>query len=218
MSNETPVPVISSVYGFIAAGLVASGRIEASRVSAPVKCIHVEIDGEPPDLALVDAVLLVDDAVGNYMPFEPARLRRLLLARAEPTAVGMSPIGGLLLPCGMQDDFGVEVVCTAPGDGSRPLLAPISPGLFRTVHVASARRIPLGEEVAIQGAGVLAFDGDRERALAPGQEARLSIRRDGPRVIDVDAALVAAARAGVFVDRDHWHDGFDHALGDLDCC
>jgi hypothetical protein len=152
------------------------------------------------------------------MPFEPARLRRLLLARAEPTAVGMSPIGGLLEPCGVQDDFGVEVACTSPGNGSRPLLAPISPGLFRTVHVASARRVPLGEEVTIEGAGVLAFDGDRERALAPGQRARLWVRRDGPRVIDVDVALVAAARAGVFVDRDHWHDAFDRALGDLDCC
>ena len=73
-------------------------------------------------------LLLVDDAVGNYMPFDPSRLRHLVLARAEPTAVGMSPIGGLLEPCAAPDDFGVEVTCGAAGNGARPLLAPISPG------------------------------------------------------------------------------------------
>ena len=85
-----PVPVEATAAG-IAAGLVASRRIEAEAAVVASKCIHVEIAGAPADLALIDAVLLVDDSVGNYMPFEPARLRRLVLARAEPTAVGMSP-------------------------------------------------------------------------------------------------------------------------------
>jgi hypothetical protein len=67
-------------------------------------------------------------------------------------------------------------------------------------------------------AGVLAFEGDRERTLAPGQRATLRIVRDGPRVIDVGAALAEAARSGAFVDAGHWHDAFDRALGDLDCC
>ena len=216
-NNVFPVSVEATAAG-IAAGLVASGRIQTDDVIRASKCIHVEIDGEPADLALIDAVLLVDDAVGNYMPFEPGRLRRLVLARAEPTAVGMSPIGGLLTPCHASDDFGVEVACSAPGNGTRRLLAPISPGLFRTVHIESARRIELGEQVVVEGPGVLAFDGDRERSLAEGQKARLTVSRDGPRVIDVGAALAAAARAGVFVDHAHWHDGFDQARGELDCC
>lgn len=216
-NNVFPVSVEATAAG-VAAGLVASGRVAAREVAAPAKCVHVEIDGEPPDLALIDAVLLVDDAIGNYMPFEPARLRRVVLARAEPTAVGMSPIGGLLDPCGSGDAFGIDVVCTAPGGGGRPLLAPISPGLFRTVHVEKVRRIALGEQVELAGPGVLAFDGDRERALLPGQRARLTVLRDGPRVIDVAAALAAAARSGHFLDRDHWHDAFDRALGEVDCC
>jgi hypothetical protein len=215
-NNVFPVQVEATAAG-IAAGLVASGRIDAREVVSAAKCIRVEIEGEPSDVALVDVALLVDDSVGNLMPFDPKHLRRLVLARAEPTAVGLSPIGGLLSPCGAGDDFGVEVVCAPPGSGARQLLAPVSPGLFRSVHVAEFRRVALGEAVEVKGPGVLAFDGDRERELAPGQRARLSVLRDGPLVIDVSRALAAAARDGVFVDAGHFHDGLDHATPGT-CC
>lgn len=216
-NNVFPLSVEATAAG-VAAGLVASGSIALADVSRRAKIVEVEIDGEEPDLALIDAVLLVDDAVGNYMPFDPRRIRRVVLARAEPAAVGTSPIGGLLEPCGAEDEFGVEVTCVAAGDGGRPLLAPISPGLFRAVHVREARRLALGEPTRVEGPGVLAFDGDRERMLAPGQVATLTVVRSGPRVVDVNGTLVRAARAGLFLDRDHWHDAFDQALGDLDCC
>jgi hypothetical protein len=154
------------------------------------------------------------------MPFEPKKLRRLVLARAEPTAVGMSPIGGFLHPCGEADDGGVDVTCGAPDAAGRTLLAPVSPGLFRAVRIVASRPLALGEVVAIEGPGVLAFDGDRERTLAPGQRATLRVVRAGPRVIDVAAALGLAAREGVLLDRDHWHDPFDEAFGGggMDCC
>jgi hypothetical protein len=202
----------------LAAGLVASARVPLAEVARPVKVVNAAIDGEEPDLALIDAVLLVDDAVGNFMPFEPRKLRRVVLARAEPSAVGMSPIGGLLHPCGDADEFGVDVTCGAPGDPGRTLLAAISPGLFRTVRIRAARRIALGEVVAVEGPGVLAFDGDRERVIAPGQRALFCVSRDGPRRIDVDAVLARAARDGAFLDRAHWHDAFDDAFGGGDCC
>ena len=180
-NNVFPLHVEATSAG-LAAGLVASARVPLADVSRPVKVVNAEIEGEAPDLALIDAALLVGDAVGNFMPFEPARLRQLVLARAEPAAVGMSPIGGLLHPCGDGDEFGVAVMCGAHGDGGRALLAPISPGLFRTVHVLGVRRLALGEAVTVAGPGVLAFDGDRERALAPGQRAVLTrhARRPAP--------------------------------------
>jgi hypothetical protein len=216
-NNVFPLHVEATAAG-LAAGLVASARVPLAEVSRPVKVVDVAIEGESPDLALIDAALLEGDAVGNFMPFEPSRLRQLVLARAEPAAVGMSPIGGLLHPCGDGDDFGVAVRCGAHEDGGRVLLAPISPGLFRTVHVLDARRIALGEVVAPTGPGVLAFDGDRERALVVGQRAELSVSRDGPRRIDVDAALARAAREGALVGRAHWHDAFDESFGGGDCC
>jgi len=215
-NNVFPVSVEATAAG-AAAGLVASGAVPLAAVSQAQKCVHVAVEGGARDLALVDAVLLVDDAVGNYMPFDATRIRTVLLARAEPTAVGPSALGGLVLPCGAQDDFGVALRCGPASGGGRPLLAPLSPGLFRTVHVEAVRRVALGEDVRVEGPGVLAFDGDRERALAPGQGAVLTLRRDGPRVIDVALALRASADAAAFFDRGHWHDPHDRA-GGFDCC
>ncbi|HTO08655.1 MAG TPA: NAD(+)/NADH kinase [Myxococcota bacterium] len=192
-----------------AAGLVASGAVELGEVSARAKCVRVEIDGEPDDFALVDAAFLVDDHVGNLLPFEPAKLRALVLARAEPTALGMSPIGGLLEPVGAADEAGLFVACAAPGASGRRLLAPVSAGLYRPVNVASHRRIALGETIELRGPGVLAFDGDRERKLGPDQRARLRVLRDGPCVIDVSRALHLAAQRGTFLDRAAWHDAYD---------
>ena len=66
------------------------------------------------------------------------------------------------------------------------------------------------------GPGLLAFDGDRERTLAPGQRARLRVTRSGPHVIDPERALAAAAARGWFEGR-HFHDSLDgrHGPG---CC
>ena len=216
-NNVFPLHVEATGAG-LAAGLVASGRLALDEVSRAVKVVEVRVEGEPPDLALVDAAFLVDDAVGNFMPFEPRKLRHLVLARAEPAAVGMSPIGGLLHPCGADDEFGVEVACGAPDAPGRSLLAPVAPGLFRAVRVRASRTLALGESVALEGPGVLAFDGDRERTLAAGQRATLRVLRDGPRVIDVAAALARAARDGLFLDREHWHDAFDESFGGVGCC
>lgn len=215
-NNVFPLAVEATAAG-AAAGLVASGRVPLDAVSRAQKCVQVEIEGGADDLALIDAVLLADDHVGNLMPFDAERIRRVLLARAEPTAVGISALGGLVLPCGAEDEFGVALCCGPAGGGGRPLLAPLSPGLFRTVYLEEVRRVALGESVRVEGPGVLAFDGDRERRLDAGQRAHWTLRRDGPRVIDVARALTASAHAAAFFDRGHWHDPFDRAAGGR-CC
>jgi len=129
----------------------------------------------------------------------------------------MSPIGGLLHPCGDGDEFGVAVACGAHGDGAARCSRRSRPGCFATVHVLGRAPDRIGRGRERRGAGVLAFDGDRERALAPGQRAALSVSRDGPRRIDVEGALARAAREGALLGRAHWHDAFDDAFGGGDC-
>ncbi len=214
-NNVFPQLVEATTAG-AAAGLVASGRVPLDEVARAAKLVEVSFADGSRDFALVDLALLEGDHLGSMLPFDLTRLRHLVLARSEPTGVGMSPIGGLLHPSGFDDDHGVHVRCTAPGNGGTPLLAPISQGLYRTAQVTDARPIALGEEVAIHGPGVLAFDGDRERALAPGEEARARVVRTGPRMIDVAAALGFAARHGLYENR-HWHDDRGEA-GDFGCC
>jgi len=49
--------------------------------------------------------------------------------------------------------------------------------------------LDLGQSVVIDGPGVLAFDGERDVVLAPGQQVKITLNANGPWVIDPTAAL-----------------------------
>ena len=216
-NNVFPEHVEPTLAG-AAAGLVASGRIPIDEVAPRIKLVRVRYEDGEERLGVIDVVLVRDDHPGSLLPFDAAKIRRVVLARAEPTSVGMSPIGGLLEPCSRDDDFGVVVRCVGHGEGGRPLLVPISPGIYRTAHIEGVDRIALDETVTIEGPGLLEFDGDRERVLEPGEKVEIRVVRDGPRVIDVARTLRAAAERGLYLDRPHWHDEGDLVDGMPGCC
>jgi hypothetical protein len=127
-------------------------------------------------------------------------------------------VGGLLVPCFADDEFGVEVHTRPepnPERSGKSVRAPISPGLYATVGIDGVHRVALDAQVEWSGPGLLAFDGDREIELGPGEAARLRVSRSGPWVIDPDRALRAAAERGLFLDLGHWHDQRGGAGG---CC
>ena len=190
-NNAFPRFVEATVAG-AAAGLVATGKVALSEVSRPAKVVEVTVEGEHDDLALIDAVFVDERVVGSRGLFDPADLRVALLTRAEPASVGISAIGGLLSPCSADDEAGVLVRFAGAGAGRR-LRAPIAPGLYVEVGIGSCVRVGPGEPVEVVGPGILAFDGERHRALQPGQRATLRIDRSGPRVIDTGLALRLAA-------------------------
>ena len=176
----------------VAAGLTARGAF-GDRAWPRCKLLHVSLAGGARDVAVIDAALLADDFIGNMRPFDAAKLRRILLTRAEPDAVGTSPIGGYLEVVEAADDHGLLVSLGA----GRTVTAPLSPGLFRSVRVAAAERVPFEAPIEFRGDGVLALDGDREHRLSPSRPATVVVRRNGPRVVDVAAALREAARRGL---------------------
>ncbi len=195
-NNVFPTMVEATVAGS-AAGLVASGQVPLDRVARQVKAVHVEIEGERDDIALVDAVLAADRFVGSRAIWGGERLREAVVTRAEPSAVGITSIGGLLAPLTPDEDEALHLRL-GPGKGGVSLLAPIAPGLYEPIAVRSHTRLPLGEAITVTGPGVLAFDGERERVLKPGQAATLRVARDGPWVIDVHATLEYAACVGLY--------------------
>ena len=189
-NNVFPTLVEPTIAGMVA-GLGARGRI--TDAAQRCKRLHVRLPNGMADVGLIDAAFLEGDFVGNYLPFNAGKLRRLLLTRAEPDAIGMSPIGGLLEIVEAGDDAGL-LVEMGPG---RTVAAPLSPGLFERVQVKRVTRIPFDTPVVFQGDGVLALDGDRDHRLRPGLAATVSIRRDGPWVIDVAAAMRQAVANGL---------------------
>lgn len=193
-NNVFPQLLEGTVAG-AAAGLIAAGRIAIDRVARQQKLIRVEIDDERDDLALIDAVLSRERFVGARALLAPELLDTALLTRSDPAAVGITSIGGLLQNVARDDDVGLHLKL---GPGGRAIKAPIAPGLYRRVEVADCRTVQLGEAVEMTGPGVLAFDGERDRTLKPGQKARLSVERSGPCVVDVAATLRLAAEKGLF--------------------
>jgi hypothetical protein len=233
-NNVFPVSVEATSAG-LAAGMVATGQVPLHSAAQRCKLLHVQ-GPDWTDLAVIDAVLLHDDHTGNALPFDAARIAAVALTRAEPAAVGMSPLGGFLQPVGFADEGGLLVRCATAweethhaiggaqdqneplarpasdqdqgqgqghGQGQDPaspsarsLQIPLSPGLFGTVRIRTHARLRDGETCTLAGPGVIAFDGDRLHALGAGDAVHITVRRDGPWIIDTGRCLDEAARSG----------------------
>ena len=192
-NNAFPVMREATTAG-AAAGLLASRRVPLEAVAERAKVIHVDIEGEPPDLALIDAVLTHDRFVGARALDDPAKLVAAMLTRADPAGVGMTSVGGFAHPLSERDDAAL----TLRFDGASPrcVVAALAPGRFESIGLGQTRTAMLGEPMRLKGPGVLAFDGERERVLAPGQAATFRTFRDGPWVVDVRRVLARAVACG----------------------
>jgi hypothetical protein len=122
-----------------------------------------------------------------------------MLTRADPSAIGFSAVGGLLHPVTDAEDHGLLVTLCVPADAPTRLRVATAPGHLAVVGIRQHRLVQLGEPVTVNGPAILAFDGERKRRLLEGDRATLTIRRDGPRVIDVGKAMRRAAHAGFFL-------------------
>ncbi|MEQ9450363.1 MAG: NAD(+)/NADH kinase [Pseudomonadales bacterium] len=191
-NNVFPVLAEPTVAGIVA-GLNACGRLTEPTLKERVKVLHIRGDGVG-DVGLIDAVLLRGDHVGNLLPFDGEKIAQMVLTRAEPNSIGMSPIGGYLKPVYAGDDFALKVYLAPEG---QRVTAPLSPGLFAEVKVRSAETIEFGTEVDFVGPGVLALDGDRDLKIAHGATLKVQVRRDGPHVIDIEAAMRWAVSQGI---------------------
>ena len=193
-NNVFPVLAEPTVAGMVAA--LAAKDLLPPELMPRCKLLHVALANGQRDLAVVDAAFLADDFIGNMRPFAAAKLRQLLLARAEPDAIGTSPIGGFLEVVEDADDCGLLV---RMGAGGRDLNVPLSPGHFGRVSVADVQRLPFDVPAVFQGRGVLALDGDRRHRLDNGSPAHVVVRRDGPRVVNIAQAMRYAAAEGLLL-------------------
>ena len=195
-NNVFPRFVEASVAG-AAAGLIASGQMRYQDHCRRCKQIHISL-ASVSETALIDAVLLKNDLLGSLLPFETDNIVSALLARADPASIGVSSIGGFLLPCRHDDEFAVFLEC---GKTGRSITVPISPGLYGDVNVSRIEKVALGKTITIKGPGILAFDGDRTIKLGNGETAILEVRRDGPWIIETAELMSAAAHSGLFESR-----------------
>jgi hypothetical protein len=170
----------------------------------PAKVVRLTVDGpgaEQPlnDMALIDAVAVDDPYVGSFELFNPETLVLAVLTRADPMSIGFAGVGGRVHPVSSSDDAGLLLRFSSAQGCPTVVRAPTAPGHFDNLGLAEVRRLDLGEEVRIDGPVLLAFDGERKRRLVDGTYAVLTVRRDGPRVVDVAAVMEAAVSGGAYI-------------------
>lgn len=205
-NNVFPKMIEATIAG-LAAGLVAGGYGGQAISSAP----RIEVllnkpdgaEGEVDDIALVDAAIYAERFIASRAVWDAEKIREVVLTRTEPGSIGLSSIGPPLLGGKCPPGQGLYLRMSPHG---RPVLAPIAPGLIKTIHVAEHRLLAPGDKVTVSHSEpcVLALDGEREIELQPGSSLHLRLNAHGPRVIDAHKAVELGAAAGVFLRDSHF--------------
>ena len=195
-NNAFAEPVEPTVAG-VAAGFVArAGRRGAARARCirRRKRIVVSVDGRS-DLALVDAVLTTDLAVGGRAVWDPRHVIALMVTQAEPGVLGLSGLVAAVRPVGVLDPRGAYLEMGA----GTPVGALLTPGVITSTESRSVRDMPVGSNMVVGPAtGTVSLDG--ERAFEVRDEAvRMALEAGGPWVVDVRRTLRWAQRRGFFL-------------------
>lgn len=201
-NNAFPEMWEATVAG-TAAGLLATGRIPVDEATYRAKVLRVDA-GAASEIALVDVCVSTVTHVGSRALWQPDTLREVYCAFAEPHAIGLSSIAGLLRPRARTDPDGVLIRLTAPAAAPQTVFAPIAPGVVTAIGVRESRPLPAGvaHPVALDR-GTVAVDGEREIEFGPATPVTVTLAHDGPLVLDVRSVLAAAAARRLLVSETH---------------
>ena len=213
-NNVFPTMVEGTLAG-LAAGLAAQGSLDMGQAAIVSKTVDIYVDGEYRDMALVDVALSRERYVATRAIWDLNTVDEVFLTRAEPLAIGLSSVGARLQPVGMADDVGLQYSIAHRGEdtarvsgqtpggksfqGNQNVLAPIAPGIVSWVPIRQWGLMELGERVEVEPRHcTVALDGERSFSVTSGERLEVEIRRGGPPVIQVGAALRLAAELGLF--------------------
>jgi len=183
-NNVFPEMRETTVAG-IATGLVATGRGGPGALRREAALV-VERPGVGSDLALVDVAVTSERFVGARALWRPETLCELFVTFADPGAVGLSSLAGMLAPGGR----GLHVrIARDPARAEVVLSVPLAPGLVTPIAVAGFDPLEPGVPVALTADGAsVALDGERE-IERHGEDGATVCLAHGPLRIDIDAVM-----------------------------
>lgn len=200
-NNIFPVMIEGTLAG-IAAGLVASGRLTQADAGTVSKTLHINVNGEPTELALVDVAISRERYVATRAIWDLHTVYEVFLTRAEPGGIGLSSVGGRLNPLSMADVGGLHYRMAARDDAAAPratVIAPVAPGMVEPAAIADWNLLYEGVPVTLERRYcTIALDGERSLVVTPEDEVEIVLARDGPPVVQVQRALLRAAQLGLF--------------------
>lgn len=195
-NNAFPQMIEPTVAG-AAAGLAVAGGVPLEDLIAYQSLvIDIDVEGIPTDLALVDVAIVRGDPGGGPSLWSVDGIDQLFTAVAEPWSVGLSALAGLVAPTSRTDDRGV--LLDLDPDAPQRVRAPIAPGHYVEAGLRSVSVVDAGQPVAVRGPAIFAVDGERAGSLAADEWGSMTLRRNGPRVIDIRRTFSLAVRRGHF--------------------
>ncbi len=200
-NNVFPVMVEGTLAG-IAAGLVASGRLELSDTSVVSKILQIRVNGEFREMALVDVAISRERYVATRAIWDLDTVHEVFLTRAEPAGIGLSSVGGRLHPLSLADVGGLRYKLARDADEDAPaatVIAPVAPGIVGPAAIAEWELLQEGIPVPLEPRYcTVALDGERSLTLTPDDEVEIVLARDGPPVVQIQRTLLRAAQQGLF--------------------
>ncbi len=193
-NNVFPESREATIAG-LAVGLVASGKIPAAEATVRNKILRLEMDGVPRDLAVVDISVAGNRWVGSKALWRPEALDQIFVTFAEPDAIGLSSVAGLMQPVSRRASHGLRIDLAPPHRAKITLMCPIAPGLILPVGIENVQEIHGGEIHHPRLAqGTIALDGEREFEYSSRRCPAVRLDGQGPYTIDIDKVMQRAAQ------------------------
>ena len=182
----------------LAVGLAVTGRVPAATALQPNKVLRVTVDddrgGRRSDVALVDVSVTTEAYVGARALWRSEHLREVFVTFADPEAIGLSAVAGLLRPVGRREPHGLRVWLQPPTAAGTVLRVPIAPGLIAPVGVRRYETLAANHVAPMHpAAGMISLDGERELYVRPGDRAEITLITNAFRTLDVGAVMGYAA-------------------------
>lgn len=182
----------------LAAGIAASDGIRVQDYIISTPRLLVKKEGVRVDMALIDVVVTDDLFVGTKAIWEVSHIKEIFSSRGRPSSVGLSSIIGCFRPLDPDQPEGLHLLLAEEGEGQK-VLAPIAPGLIKSVSVRQSCPLRMGEPVQVSHyPSTLALDGEREIFAGGGDRFEVELSPDGPLVLDHERILDYAAKEGLF--------------------
>jgi predicted polyphosphate/ATP-dependent NAD kinase len=200
-NNVVPTPVDGTVAGSVAA-VMATGIVDTAAVTYRHGMIDARADDVSGEKRLTGlAAVEVTDRpfVGTRAVIDPSDLLGGVVSRAHPSEIGLSCVAGCIEPVAPDAAGGAALRFGAPDTAPQTVRAIIAPGMTTSVGVLEHKQLDWNEPATFEVTdGVIGADGERELELV---DATVEITpvANGPRLVDVTAALEAAGETGVLI-------------------
>ena len=199
-NNVFPYLIEGTLAG-IATGCVAVDYPSSINFAPQHKILEVDLNSTKKDIALVDIAISYQTFVGARAIWDINSVSELFLTFANPASIGLSSIGGMLHPILRTESQGMRIEL----ESKNPNLfvkAPVTPGEIFNVGVSTHEiMIPDKKYRVPSKSCTIALDGERTIPVNELDQIEISLRLNGPNVINPFKTLQEYSKSGHFSDQ-----------------